>query len=193
MTTAFRGNAKPSRPSFPPPVPTAEVPEPDAALPPAQRAHALYTAAAQQFAGWRAAHSPDIDPDVLKANAGAFAPRRSSPSSYPPHCLLSLPTQSTRSSGYGTRSTVRPSNRRTRRGRPACGRGPCDCWTVSQVLPRYPLLRGIWLPTRIPPTWPCCARNCRATWSRGQRRVIGWIPHWPRRSPALPTLWPNPS
>lgn len=73
MTTAFRGNVKPSRPSFPPPVPTAEVPEADAALPPAQRAHALQTAAAQQYSQWRAAHSPDIEPDVLKANAGAFA------------------------------------------------------------------------------------------------------------------------
>jgi hypothetical protein len=73
MTTAFLNNVKPSRPSFPPPVPTAEVPAPDAALPPAQRAHALQTAAAQQYSDWRAAHSPDIDPDLLKQNAGAFA------------------------------------------------------------------------------------------------------------------------
>jgi hypothetical protein len=73
MTTAFRGNVKPSRPSFPPPVPTAEVPEPDAALPSAQRAYALQIAAAQQYLQWRAAHSRDIEPDVLKANAGAFA------------------------------------------------------------------------------------------------------------------------
>lgn len=73
MTTAFRHNVKPSKPSFPPPVPTAEVPEPDAALPPAQRARALQTAAAQQYSDWRAAHSPDIDPDLLKQNAGAFA------------------------------------------------------------------------------------------------------------------------
>jgi hypothetical protein len=73
MTTAFRNNVKPSRPSFPPPVPTAEVPEPDASLPPAQRAHALQAAAVQQYLAWRAAHSPDIEPDVLKANAGAFA------------------------------------------------------------------------------------------------------------------------
>jgi hypothetical protein len=73
MTTAFRNNVKPSRPSFPPPVPTAEVPEPDAALPPAQRAQALQIAAAQQYSRWRSAHSPDIEPDVLKANAGAFA------------------------------------------------------------------------------------------------------------------------
>jgi hypothetical protein len=73
VTTAFRDNVRPSRPSFPPPVPTAEVPEPDASLPPAQRAHALQTAAVQQYSQWRAAHSPDIDPNVLRQNAGAFA------------------------------------------------------------------------------------------------------------------------
>jgi hypothetical protein len=72
MTSALPGTAS-ARPSFPPSVPNSEVPEPDPSLSPAQRAHALQTAAAQQYSQWRAAHSRDIAPDILAGNAGAFA------------------------------------------------------------------------------------------------------------------------
>lgn len=71
MTSALPGTA-PARQAFPPPVPTSKVPD-DASLPPVQRAHALQTAAVQQYSDWRAAHSPQIAPDILAANKGAFA------------------------------------------------------------------------------------------------------------------------
>lgn len=62
---------KPARQTFPPPVPTAGVPDPGDGEP-AARAHAVQTAVAQQYQAWRDAHPADIEPDVLKANAGAF-------------------------------------------------------------------------------------------------------------------------
>lgn len=63
---------KPARQTFPPPVPTAGVPDPGDGEP-AVRAHTVQTAVAQQYQAWRDAHPADIDPDVLKANAGAFS------------------------------------------------------------------------------------------------------------------------
>jgi hypothetical protein len=63
---------RPSRVQFPPPVPTSGVTDPGGKTP-AEQTHRLQTEVAKQYQVWRDAHSPDIDPDILKANAGAFA------------------------------------------------------------------------------------------------------------------------
>lgn len=61
---------RPARLAYPPPIPTAFI-DPGGTTP---VEHALRTqqVVAQQYADWRAAHSPDISPDVLRNNAGAF-------------------------------------------------------------------------------------------------------------------------
>lgn len=57
---------------YPPPVPVGTPHDPggaDSATRAARRQHQV----ADLYTRWRAAHSPDIDPDVLKSNAGAFS------------------------------------------------------------------------------------------------------------------------
>lgn len=63
---------KSARPQYPPPVPTDGIVDPGGPDP-VTRAHRLQQVVAQQYSQWRAAHHPDIAPDVLKANAGAFS------------------------------------------------------------------------------------------------------------------------
>lgn len=193
MTTAFRNNVKPSRPSFRPPVPTAEVPEPDASLPPTQRAQALHTAAAQQYSDWRAAHSPDIDADVLKQSAGAFAAAPVITKQLP--AALAAVVADADQAQQRVRDTLNSAT-----VKPEDEARASRVWARAVRLldskpspPEVSAALGIWLLTRIPPTWRSTVKNCPPTWNRGTRRVIGWIPHWPRRSPALPTPFPNPN
>jgi hypothetical protein len=75
MTTAF-GSALPgtasARRAYPPPVPVGTPHDPggqDAAT----RALRRQRQVADLYSRWRAAHSPDINPDILKDNAGAFS------------------------------------------------------------------------------------------------------------------------
>jgi hypothetical protein len=62
---------RPARPAYPPPIPSGFI-DPGGHTP---VEHALRTqqAVADQYARWRAAHSKDIDPQVLKDNASAFS------------------------------------------------------------------------------------------------------------------------
>jgi hypothetical protein len=62
---------KSSRVAYPPTVPAGFV-DPGGATP-ADRAYRTQKAVAKAYSDWRAAHSPDISPDVLQRNAGAFA------------------------------------------------------------------------------------------------------------------------
>jgi hypothetical protein len=61
-----------ARRAFPPPVPTTELPDPGGDTPHA-RAYNRQRQVAEDYTNWRASHSPDILPDDLKANAGAYA------------------------------------------------------------------------------------------------------------------------
>jgi hypothetical protein len=61
-----------ARPSFPPPVPTAPLPDPGGRSP-SEAAYRTQASVVNAYHAWRAAHSPNIDPDVLKGNAGAFS------------------------------------------------------------------------------------------------------------------------
>jgi hypothetical protein len=63
---------KPARPVYPPPVPTGPLPDAGGATP-AAHAYRTQQAVADAYTRWRAAHSRDISPEALKANAGAFA------------------------------------------------------------------------------------------------------------------------
>ena len=69
MTTALPGT-KSSRRAYPPPVPVGFT-DPGGQTP-VEKALRTQQAVADLYADWRAAHSPDIEPDVLKDNAGAF-------------------------------------------------------------------------------------------------------------------------
>jgi len=62
---------KPSRISYPPPVPTGFV-DPGGKTP-VEKALRTQQAVAELYSRWRAAHPSGIDPDVLKNNAGAFS------------------------------------------------------------------------------------------------------------------------
>lgn len=61
---------RPAHPAYPPPIPSGFI-DPGAKTP-VERALRTQQAVADQYTAWRAAHSPNIDPDVLKDNAGAF-------------------------------------------------------------------------------------------------------------------------
>ena len=61
-----------ARRAFPPPVPTTELPDPGGDTPEA-RAFNRQRQVADDYTAWRASHSPNISPDDLKANAGAYA------------------------------------------------------------------------------------------------------------------------
>lgn len=63
---------KPSRPVYPPPVPVGQVPHPGGTTP-AETAYRTQQAVADLYTRWRAAHPKDIEPNVLKDNAGAFS------------------------------------------------------------------------------------------------------------------------
>jgi hypothetical protein len=63
---------KPSRPVYPPPVPVG-VPVDPGGDDPATQAIRRQAQVADIYTRWREAHSPDIDPNVLKDNAGAFS------------------------------------------------------------------------------------------------------------------------
>jgi hypothetical protein len=71
MTSALPGT-KPSRPSYPPPIPTSDLPDQGGATPQIA-AHRTQLAVKADYERWRAAHSPDISPDILKSNSGAYA------------------------------------------------------------------------------------------------------------------------
>lgn len=62
---------RPSRPAYPPPIPSGFI-DPGGKTP-VEWALRTQQAVAQQYSDWRAAHSPNIAPDVLRDNAGAFA------------------------------------------------------------------------------------------------------------------------
>ncbi len=62
---------RPARRVYPPPIPTSDLPDPGGRTP-VERAHRTQQAVAADYTRWRAAHSKDISPDVLKANAGAY-------------------------------------------------------------------------------------------------------------------------
>jgi hypothetical protein len=70
MTFGVLPGTRPSRPAYPPPVPVGFV-DPGGHTP-VEKALRTQQAVADQYTAWRAAHSPNIDPDVLKDNAGAF-------------------------------------------------------------------------------------------------------------------------
>ena len=72
MSSPTLPGTKPTRPSFPPPIPTWDLPDPGGATP-QEHAHRTQKAVAADYTRWRAAHSRDIDPNVLKANAGAYS------------------------------------------------------------------------------------------------------------------------
>jgi hypothetical protein len=72
MTSAALPGTRSARPQYPPPVPTGTPVDPGGRTP-AEHAHRVQQQAADLYARWRAAHSPDISPDVLKGNAGAFS------------------------------------------------------------------------------------------------------------------------
>jgi hypothetical protein len=59
------------RRAYPPPVPQGFI-DPGGTTP-VERALRVQQAVHQQYSDWRAAHSPDIDPGMLRDNAGAFA------------------------------------------------------------------------------------------------------------------------
>ena len=61
---------RPSRPAYPPPIPSGLI-DPGGKTP-VERAMRTQQAVADQYTAWRAAHGPNIAPDVLKDNAGAF-------------------------------------------------------------------------------------------------------------------------
>jgi hypothetical protein len=62
---------RPSRPAYPPPIPgfNADV----GGQTPVEHAYRTQQAVAQQYSDWRAAHSPNIAPEVRRDNAGAFS------------------------------------------------------------------------------------------------------------------------
>ena len=62
---------RPARPAYPPPIPSGFI-DPGGKNP-AERALRTQAAVHKQYSDWRAAHSKDIDPDILKSNAGAFS------------------------------------------------------------------------------------------------------------------------
>ena len=61
---------RPARPAYPPPIPSGFIGP--GGKTPVERALRTQQAVADQYTAWRAAHSPNIHPDVLKDNAGAF-------------------------------------------------------------------------------------------------------------------------
>jgi hypothetical protein len=61
---------RPARRAYPPPIPSGFI-DPGGKTP-VERALRTQQPVADQYTAWRAAHSPNIDPDVLKDNAGAF-------------------------------------------------------------------------------------------------------------------------
>jgi len=61
---------RPARRAYPPPIPSGFI-DPGGKTP-VERALRVQQAVVQQYSDWRAAHSPNIAPDVLKDNAGAF-------------------------------------------------------------------------------------------------------------------------
>lgn len=61
---------RPARRAYPPPIPSGFI-DPGGKTP-VERTLRTQQAVADQYTAWRAAHSPNIDPDVLKHNAGAF-------------------------------------------------------------------------------------------------------------------------
>ena len=62
---------RPARPAYPPPIPSGFI-EPGGKTA-VERALRTQQVVADQYSNWRAAHSPNIAPDVLRDNAGAFA------------------------------------------------------------------------------------------------------------------------
>ena len=72
MTSPALPGTKPSRPVYPPPVPTGQLPDAGGRTA-AEHAHRTQQAVADLYTRWRAAHSRDIDPNYLKDNAGAFS------------------------------------------------------------------------------------------------------------------------
>ena len=68
----FPASVKPHRPVYPPPIPTAELPDAGGKTP-AERAFRTQQAVSDAYSRWRGAHHRDIDMDTLKRNAGAFA------------------------------------------------------------------------------------------------------------------------
>lgn len=63
---------KPARPVYPPSLPVGPVPDPGGKTS-AEHAYRTQQSVADLYTRWRHAHSPDIAPEALKANAGAFA------------------------------------------------------------------------------------------------------------------------
>lgn len=73
MTSPVIPGTAPARgPVYPPAIPTSDLPDAGGRTP-VERAHRTQQAVAADYSRWRAAHSRDISPDVLKANAGAYA------------------------------------------------------------------------------------------------------------------------
>jgi hypothetical protein len=68
MTNSLPGTF--TRPAYPPPVPVGFI-DPGGTTP-VEHAFRVQQAVHQAYADWKAAHSRDIPPDVLKQNAGAF-------------------------------------------------------------------------------------------------------------------------
>ena len=62
---------RPARPAYPPPIPSGFI-DPGGKTP-VEKALRTQAAVHKIYSDWRAAHSKDIDPDVLKRNAGAFS------------------------------------------------------------------------------------------------------------------------
>jgi hypothetical protein len=61
-----------ARPFYPPAVPTGQLPNPGGATP-VENAYRTQQQVANLYTQWRQAHSPNITPEVAKANAGAFS------------------------------------------------------------------------------------------------------------------------
>lgn len=64
---------KPSRPSYPPPLPVGAPVHPGGADTATRTFRRQKQVGDDIYARWRAAHRPDIEPDVLKGNAGIFS------------------------------------------------------------------------------------------------------------------------
>ena len=72
MSSPALPGTKPTRPSYPPPLPSGTPVDPGG-QDNATRAFRRQQQVTDLYTRWRSAHSPDIDPDVLKGNAGAFS------------------------------------------------------------------------------------------------------------------------
>jgi hypothetical protein len=152
MTFGVLPGTRPSRPAYPPPVPVGFV-DPGGHTP-VEKALRTQQAVADQYTAWRAAHSPNIDPDVLKDNAGAFQVSDAALALAPALNAVKADADAATSKVNDLISDTRVETMsRARLPHNAGGRERSGHWTVSKTPQKWLRQRGIWLLT---PTTRLC-------------------------------------